>query len=82
MHEGLIELRNKVYAHTDRGQAREIKNVAALVGLDERAWGEQWTPLNRDALPRIIEQCQTREASFLEGAKQLEPLLPPTAGEE
>jgi hypothetical protein len=54
LHNDLIRARNKVYAHTDLTDARDVVDVGALLELDAPAYAEQWRPLDRDGLVDIL----------------------------
>ncbi len=48
-HDALIELRNQVYAHTDRTEARSVVDLKQLLGLEDeggRRYAEEWQALN------------------------------------
>ncbi|MGH9320577.1 MAG: hypothetical protein ACRD3V_11920 [Vicinamibacteria bacterium] len=64
LHAELLRLRNKVYAHTDKTEARQVVDIAAMLGLESPAWTEGWHPINREALPPIIALARQMEASL------------------
>jgi hypothetical protein len=71
LHRRLIELRDQVYAHTDETDAREIIDVGALFG-DESAFAEQWRPVDRTVLPRIVALCGSQQERFRKAAAELQ----------
>jgi hypothetical protein len=54
LHKGLIRARDKVYAHTDLTDARDVVDVGALLALDVPAYAEEWRPLDREGLVDVI----------------------------
>jgi hypothetical protein len=63
IHGRLLELRDEVYAHTDRTGGRDIIDAGALLG-EPGTFAEQWRPLSREALPRIIELAAHQQSRF------------------
>lgn len=64
LHKELLRLRDKVYAHTDITEAREVLDVAEMFDLDSPAWTEGWRPISREALPKIVALAKGLEAEL------------------
>jgi hypothetical protein len=68
VHEALIMVRNKVYAHTDEEiGARWIHGMDALLERQELL-APAWRPLNLELLPEIAELAKAQGARLAEGA--------------
>jgi len=76
-HRTLIELRDKVYAHTDTDGGRdasltvETPSPVELPGRADFMRREEWRPLAREALPTILELCRVQGARFSEDAGRI-----------
>lgn len=57
-----MRLRNQVYAHTDETGARQVVDVSDLLGLDSPAYAEGWQPIEREALPAIVQLARALES--------------------
>jgi len=55
LHAELLSLRDKVYAHTDETEARQVVDVGEMLGSDEKSFTEGWSAIRRDALPAIAK---------------------------
>lgn len=62
LHAELMRLRNQVYAHTDETGARQVVDVSDLLGLDSPAYAEGWQPIEREALPAIVQLARALES--------------------
>jgi hypothetical protein len=63
LHAELLRLRDKVYAHTDKTEARQVVDAGKMIGA-ESAWTEGWHAIRREALPVIHELARQLEASL------------------
>lgn len=70
IHETMLAMRDQVYAHTDRTELRDIVDAGALLGEPGR-FAEQWVPLNREALPKLIEMFSEQQQRFRERSDEL-----------
>lgn len=65
LHAELMRLRDQVYAHTDKTEARQVVDVSEWLGLDSPAYTEGWHAIDREkALPDIAELARRLEASL------------------
>jgi hypothetical protein len=64
LHKELLRLRNKLYAHTDKTEAREVVDVAEMFDLDSPAWTEGWHPIRPEVLPKIVALAAHLEAEL------------------
>jgi hypothetical protein len=72
LHEELIRLRDKVYAHTDDEiKARDIEDMSELLGTNHPVFAPGWHPIETEALPRIAALAEAQRARFLRGAREL-----------
>ena len=62
LHAELMRLRDQVYAHTDKTEARQVVEVSELLGLDSPAYTEGWHAIDREKLPAIAELARRLEA--------------------
>jgi hypothetical protein len=70
LHNYLINVRNKLYAHTDEDfNARWVHGMDAL--LHSELLIPAWRPLNLDRLPEIAELADAQCARLAEGALEL-----------
>jgi hypothetical protein len=60
MHDALFALRDQVYAHNDVTDLRGVVDAGELLGAPGR-YTEQWVPLNRAALPTLIQMCAAQQ---------------------
>jgi hypothetical protein len=78
LHDALLRRRDQVYAHTDRTDARDIVDI-----FGDGTFAEEWRPLSREALPRIIVLVAHQQTRFREGVEErqaaLRSLPPPSA---
>jgi hypothetical protein len=78
-HDALIDLRNQVYAHTDRTEARSVVDLKQLLGLKQdeggRRYAEEWQALNVQLLPEIIGLAASQQERFREEITKLEARL-------
>jgi hypothetical protein len=73
MHDVLLMLRSKAYAHTDAESGREITNITGMGGGKARdRYGERWFSINRDAIPATIELCEAQADRFIDAAMAAE----------
>lgn len=70
LHGALLTRRDQVYAHTDRTDARGIVDV-----FGDGTFVEEWRPLSRDVLPRIITLAARQQARFREGVEDRQERL-------
>ena len=76
LHTELINVRNKVYAHTDEEiAARGIEDVSAMAGVPGPFYVPAWHPLNPDLLPAIAELAKSQKQRFVEGVQELQRRL-------
>lgn len=59
-----MHLRDQVYAHTDRTDARQVVDVSDAFGLASPAFTEGWHPIDREALLAITELARQLELSL------------------
>jgi hypothetical protein len=72
LHNGLILVRNKVYAHTDEEiGARWITGMDKALGVPGMPLVPAWRPLNLDRLPEIAKLAEGQKARFLDGVFDL-----------
>jgi hypothetical protein len=71
MHDVLLLLRRKVYAHTDAESGRSLTGTIGL-GSGRDRYGERWFSINRDALPATIALCEAQAERFIEAARGAE----------
>jgi len=77
LHFRLLDLRRKLYAHTDPDtDARRIVDFGTILRDDEavssRMYGEQYRELRRDLLPTIVALAREREGVFKAEADERE----------
>lgn len=73
LHEQLIDLRNKVYAHTDEEiDARQIEDVSSIAGVPGPYFVPAWHPLNEEVLPAIQQLTESQKARFVAGTHELQ----------
>jgi hypothetical protein len=79
VHDEMILVRNKVYAHTDEEiGARWIHDMSSILGASEPVFVPMWRPLNPDLLdPRFIDLAEHQKDRFIEGFQQLQSRLSP-----
>lgn len=70
VHDQLLIRRDQVYAHTDRTDARDIIDV-----FGEGTFAEQWRPLAREALPRIIRLAARQQTRFRDAVEERQEAL-------
>jgi hypothetical protein len=76
LHTELINVRNKVYAHTDEEiAARGIEDVSAIAGVPGPFYVPAWHPLNPDLLPTIAELAESEKERFVEAVQELQRRL-------
>ncbi|MEO5576453.1 MAG: hypothetical protein ABIR67_15125 [Gaiellaceae bacterium] len=85
MHDELITLRDRAYAHTDKQSGRDVTmTITATTGFQEGAkepakldmtWREEWLPLSREAIPAAITLCEGQRAGLREEAAQIQATL-------
>jgi hypothetical protein len=69
LHEELINLRNRLYAHTDDDfNARWVADVSKMIGTSQPFLAPAWRPLKLDALPEIAALAESQKERFLAGA--------------
>jgi hypothetical protein len=64
IHAQLLSLRDKVYAHTDETEARQVVDVGALLGLEAPSCTEGWFPIKREALASIAMLANDLDAAL------------------
>lgn len=74
MHDKLRDLRDQVFAHNDITDKRGIVDAGAMLGLPG-SFAEEWMPLNREALPTLIQMCAAQRAQFSERVDELQAEL-------
>lgn len=73
LHERLLNLRHKSYAHTDPASCRHA--LAHLGPGKVLGIGEQWVPLKRDELSAIAGLCERQAARFEQAlVNELDPI--------
>jgi hypothetical protein len=74
LHNGLEELRNKVYAHTDKASGRtasiEITGVSGEV--TSAAWREEWMPFPREMIDACLGLFERQRRKFQIGAAAIQ----------
>jgi len=79
LHEELMTLRDKVYAHTDDESGREIANYNltedAEAGTAEISYLIGRIPIDRERLPLVIGLCERQEDRFKRAAIRLHFML-------
>jgi hypothetical protein len=70
-HDALLEVRDQVYAHTDRTTVREVVQVG------EGSYAEAWLPFSRKARTHFIELARYQEARFRAGVEERQKALHP-----
>jgi hypothetical protein len=74
VHHGLIDLRNKVYAHTDAESGRTPGPpilVELTPGASEVTHSEGWWPFPRSWLPHVVGLCDEQTERFYREAQTL-----------
>ena len=56
--------------HTDRTDARQVIDAAALLGLDSPSWTEGWRPIKPEAIPKIAALARAMDAHLDEAVKE------------
>jgi hypothetical protein len=74
LHDALLQLRKKVYAHTDVESGRSIGDITINFGergdIAHVTHRESWHPLDRQLLDSIRELCESQHSRFgLEGTR-------------
>jgi hypothetical protein len=62
LHDRMIELRDTIYAHTDRDSPRRVEDV-----FGEHSYAESRPMLNPNAFPRLAALAQSQRDRFREG---------------
>jgi hypothetical protein len=75
IHQELLRLRDKVYAHTDRTDARDVVDLGQEFDLQSPLYAEQWRPLDRRVLAGIIHLAVEVEGRLREAAAEREAKL-------
>ena len=73
LHDRIVTLRDKVYAHTDNTEYRDIEDTSELLGLEGGpTYAESWVSLSPEGVNRIGRLAETQARRFAEGADELE----------
>jgi hypothetical protein len=86
LHDDLLQLRDKAYAHTDKDSGRSITVEMTQTTVSEDSAGtgvrrldlttrEQWRPLNREAIPAIRRLIDEVEWAFSKEAMGIQARL-------
>jgi hypothetical protein len=72
-HSDLKEVRNKVYAHSDKANGRytSLKAATREGGIVTVEWQEQWLPIPLETLPALIDLCERQAERFRHDAASL-----------
>jgi hypothetical protein len=77
LHEALLHVRDKLYAHTDDELgARGMQDVSAIVGSAEPQFAPSWRPLDRALLPDIVALASRQLERFRDAAGDLGRQIP------
>jgi len=70
LHRGLHELRNKVYAHSDKesGRSASMKTVATNAGIETISYGSSWWAFPVEDLHAVQALCYDQRQRFLTDA--------------
>jgi hypothetical protein len=76
LHRTLYQLRNEVYAHTDKHGGRSaslaVQTPVELPGTVNFVRHDEWLPLPREALPAALELFSTQRERFHEEAGKIQ----------
>jgi hypothetical protein len=68
LHQGLNDLRNKVYAHSESGRTASMKTVVTSEGIVTTIYGSAWWPFHAEDLPAVQALCHDQRQRFLKDA--------------
>jgi hypothetical protein len=72
LHDELITVRNKVYAHTDEESgARWVADVSKMLKTTGPYFAPAWRPLNLDYIPQIAELAESQKTKLAQAAFEL-----------
>lgn len=72
IHERLLFLRRKVYAHSDIDvSARGIRDISGIVGSDGPEFAVEWRQINESLFPAVSALAEQQRKRFREGAREL-----------
>ena len=74
LHDLLMAMRDQVYAHNDRTEFRDIIDSGASVGMPG-IYSEQWVPINREALPGMIQMFSDQQLRMRTRSQELQQKL-------
>jgi hypothetical protein len=73
LHDRLVELRDKVYAHTDNTEYRDVQDTSALLGIEGGpTYAESWVSLSEGGVARISLLADAQARRFKEAAAECE----------
>jgi hypothetical protein len=73
LHDDVIAIRHKVYAHTDEEiAARGIKDMSELAGVPGPLFVPVWHPLNPNLLRPIAQLAQSQKGRFVAAVQELQ----------
>jgi hypothetical protein len=69
LHDQLVDLRDRAYAHTDVDSGREVVDRAELFDDGVEGFLESWLAMDRAVLPAVADMCRRQEDRFQAAAR-------------
>jgi hypothetical protein len=76
LHDRLVNLRDKLFAHTDKTGLRDVVDTSALLGLEGGpTYAETWVPFSTEGIAQIGQVAEAQRDRFTAAADEREFLL-------